>query len=116
MTRGMRTYLGIVLALLLAVTGQSMAVARGMPGAEGSIVLCTGTGPVMVTVDDNGQPVGPPHICPDFAAMLFAVHAEPPLAVSAPVVRGMALRPADTSVTTARRGQRATARGPPAAA
>lgn len=37
----------------------------------GAIVLCTGTGPVAVAVDRNGQPVERPHVCPDcvFTAM-----------------------------------------------
>lgn len=64
------------LCLLLALTGQSLAVARGAAQPVGEIVLCTGTGPVSVAVDAEGQPVATPHLCPDclpgFAAVLDA--------------------------------------------
>jgi hypothetical protein len=63
--------LGAVLALMLILTGQSLAVMRMAPGPAGEMVLCTGSGPVAVAVDENGQPVGPPHICPDCAMALF---------------------------------------------
>lgn len=62
-----RRYLVLGLVLLLVLTSQSMAVARGMTGPVGQMVLCTGTGPVSVFVDQNGQPVAPPHYCPDCA-------------------------------------------------
>ncbi|WP_380995191.1 hypothetical protein [Sedimentitalea sp. HM32M-2] len=62
---------GFALVLLLLLTSQSMAVARGAPGPAGQMQLCTGTGPVMVYVDADGAPVGPPHICPDFALTLL---------------------------------------------
>lgn len=66
---------------MLTFTGHSMAVARGMPDANGQIVLCTGTGPVVVLVDENGQPMGTPHICPDYAASLIAALAEAPIMI-----------------------------------
>jgi len=54
-----------VLVALLLVTGQSMAVARGAAGPAGELVLCTGSGPVVILVDEDGAPVAPPHYCPD---------------------------------------------------
>ncbi len=65
--------IGLLLALVMTLTSQGMAVARAMPGPSGLIELCNSTGPVMVAVDDNGQPVGPAHICPDFAAHAFDI-------------------------------------------
>ena len=59
--------LGYVLAAVIALTAQSAAVARTMPDATGQMVLCTGTGPVMVYTDEDGNPTSAPHICPDFA-------------------------------------------------
>ncbi len=57
-----------MLALFIAVTSTSMAVARGqMYDATGAIVLCTGTGPMTVLVDHEGQPVEQAPICPDCA-------------------------------------------------
>jgi hypothetical protein len=67
-----RTYLALSLALMLALTGQSMAVARGATDAAGQMVLCTGTGPVTIFVDENGEPTSAPHICPDCALHLLA--------------------------------------------
>ena len=59
--------LSILLALMLALTGQSMAVARGASAATGQMVLCTGSGPVAIYVDTQGKPTSAPHICPDSA-------------------------------------------------
>lgn len=71
MTDFLRTCLALTLALLLGVTAQGAAVARGMPGASGQMELCTGTGPVMVYIDENGKPTAPPHLCPKFAPLLI---------------------------------------------
>ena len=73
----MRTYLAGILAAVLVLTGQSMAIARGAPGPAGAIVLCTGTGPVQVLVDEDGAPVAPPHICPDCALHVLVAIAAP---------------------------------------
>ena len=62
----------MLLALLLVLTGQSMAQVRMAPGIGGEMVLCTGTGPITVVTDENGDPVGPPHVCPECAMSLFA--------------------------------------------
>lgn len=62
MTRGLSS---LLLALVLALTSQSMAVARGATAASDRIVLCTGTGPMAIYVDAEGKPTHAPHICPD---------------------------------------------------
>ncbi|WP_424984439.1 hypothetical protein [Microbulbifer sp. S227A] len=54
-----------------------MAIARAAPGPAGQIELCTGSGPIMVYVDEAGAPVGPPHLCPDFALSLLLKGGEP---------------------------------------
>ncbi len=67
---------GLVLALMVALTSQSMALARGqMYDASGAMVICTGTGPVSVLVDREGQPVERAPICPDcaFSFLEYAV-------------------------------------------
>lgn len=56
------------MVLVLVLTGQSMALARSLPGPAGSVVLCTGAGPVTVLVDESGAPVEPAHICPECTA------------------------------------------------
>ncbi len=65
---------GLTLALLIALTSVSMALARGqMRDASGTIILCTGTGLVSVQVDSDGRPIGPMPICPD-CALSFVEH------------------------------------------
>ncbi|WP_162617138.1 hypothetical protein [Litorivita pollutaquae] len=75
----MRSILAVLLALMLSLTGQSMAVARAATGPAGQITLCTGTGPITVLTDADGLPVPHPHICPDCAMTVFAGLAEPNL-------------------------------------
>lgn len=75
-----RSFLSFALALMLALTSQSMAVARGASAATGQMVLCTGSGPQAVYTDAEGNPTSAPHICPDSALnVLFAV-TEPNIA------------------------------------
>jgi hypothetical protein len=63
----MRCTLAILLSLMLGITSQSMAVARGASAATGQMILCTGAGPVAVYTDAQGQPTNAPHLCPDSA-------------------------------------------------
>ena len=67
-----RRYVALALVAVLVLTGHSMAVARGMPGVAGYAELCLSEAAVMVPVDADGKPTGPPHICPDFAASVFS--------------------------------------------
>ncbi len=87
----LRTYLAIAMALTLALTGQSVARAVGSAGGLGQMVLCTGTGPVMVFVDENGVPTKPPEYCPDRALNLLVAVAPADLAPRARVSRPVAL-------------------------
>jgi hypothetical protein len=71
-----------MLGLLIVLTGQAAAVAHAAPGPSGQIELCTGAGPVMVYLDADGEPVGPPVYCPDFAlSLILALDAAPDLPV-----------------------------------
>ncbi len=71
MTRTLRTFTALFLALILGLTSHSLAMARTMPGPSGQVELCTGTGPVTIYVDEDGQPVGRAHFCPDCALHLL---------------------------------------------
>ena len=66
-----RIFPSLVLSLALVLTGQSMAIARGMAPAADQIVICTGTGPVMILIDSEGNPTAPSHLCPDCALSLL---------------------------------------------
>ncbi|WP_171235249.1 hypothetical protein [Ruegeria sp. HKCCA6837] len=77
--------LPFVLSLLLVLTGQGLAMSRGMNSAVGQMVLCTGNGPVVVYMDESGQPTAPPHYCPDYALSLMgAIAATHPTLPAAP--------------------------------
>ncbi len=88
------TILGI--CLFVALTSVTLAVARGAPQPAGVMVLCTGDGARQVPVDARGQPVAPPHACPDCLLAFHAVTPRDPVPA-----RHAALRPArhGTAVT-----------------
>lgn len=81
MLRRFSPFLSVLLALVIAVAAVHVGAIRGQAKAAGSIVLCTGTGPVSVAVDADGQPVGPVHVCPDCAMSLLAAADAPAVAV-----------------------------------
>lgn len=60
------------LALLIGFTSVQFAAARGQSPAVGTMEICTGTGPVHILVDANGEPTGAVMICPDYALAFFA--------------------------------------------
>ncbi|MEM7089027.1 MAG: hypothetical protein AAF496_05595 [Pseudomonadota bacterium] len=77
MRRSVTRFLMVMMSLLLVLTGQSVASSRGMDMSAGQMVLCTGAGPVVVYIDENGQPTSPPHYCPDYALTLLGAIAVP---------------------------------------
>jgi hypothetical protein len=109
-----RSFAALALAFLLVVTSQSMAVARGMPGAAGSVVLCTGTGPVTILTDAEGQPIAPAHICPDCALSLIVTLEQSAAVVAHPMGRADGLPLAAVAVVLPRDVRPFSARDPPA--
>lgn len=110
----LRSYVSGFLVLILVLTGHSAAIARGMPGPAGYVEYCLGEAAVIVPVDDQGNPVGPVHICPELSLSLLdwvapAPAALPPvtLTVSRAVVR---TQTQDAAI----RAVQASARAPPA--
>lgn len=73
------------LALLIGLTGQQMALARGQGSAVGQMVLCIGGQAVSVAIDDEGKPAGPAHICPDCALNFMAALLPQSTALQAPL-------------------------------
>ena len=108
----------LCLAVVLGLTSVQMAMARGGGGTAGWMVICTGSGPVAIAMDADGQPAGPAHVCPDCALGLFA--APPPAETRAPRPGDTAARlaPALADAAAPARAPGATplARGPPAIA
>ena len=87
----MTRVLTFTLALLIAVTSQQMAMARGtMKDAAGQVVLCTGHGIKTVTIDHNGDPIDVVHICPD-CTLTLAESIAAPTAATLPVTHMHAL-------------------------
>lgn len=79
-----------LVALSFVISGQAIAQAKGASPATGQMVLCTGTGPVVIYTDAEGQPTAPPHICPDCAlAMMTGLTplAQLPVRVDHPAYR-----------------------------
>lgn len=74
-----RASLTALLVVVVALTSLTMAVARGQTRVAGEIVICTGYGMTTITVDENGQPTGPVHLCPDMVlAMMAAIDTPAP--------------------------------------
>lgn len=114
--RKAQPFIAVALSALLVLTGHSMAQARMAPGPQGHIVLCTGTGPLAVLVDVDGQPTGPAHICPDCAISLFqaVVDAGPNMAAPTAWIKAEAV--GFKLVFHTPEAGPAVARGPPARA
>lgn len=115
MTRILRIFLGLFLALTVALTAHSAAARQGERDAAGRMVICTGTGPVTIYVDSEGQPVTPPHHCPDCVMHVLDAVAQPvglvlPAAACSEVTAGQ-----QTALASVQGVLRATARAPPAA-
>ncbi|MCG7518801.1 hypothetical protein [Ruegeria sp. Ofav3-42] len=93
-------FLPFVLSLLVILTGQGVSASRGMDRAVGQMVLCTGSGPVVVYMDAEGQPTQPPHFCPDYALTLLGAVtvADPALPIAPESDRPVPCREADNLI------------------
>ncbi len=113
MTHCFHRFVAVFLILVLGLTGHSMAVARGMPGANGYAEYCIGETTVMVAVDETGAPTGRTHICPDYSLSLLHWVPVDVASVAPFTTAGTAVRfEADQSVVVIRIVS-ATARSPP---
>ncbi|MFW8635281.1 hypothetical protein [Cribrihabitans pelagius] len=110
----LRAYLGLLLALGVALTAHGAAAARGSGTASGQMVICTGSGAVTVYVDGEGRPVAPPHHCPDCVMQPLDSLAVAPAQLS-PWRRSAVLetRIAEPVLPGSRAPLRALARAPP---
>lgn len=118
MFRIVRSISLVLLCLALVAGSVSMAVARGQAAAMSNggttIVICSGYGVLSITLDDQGNPVGPVHPCPECLAGLAAYLPPDNPAIAAltglgerVVAIGLGARPRAASVLVTR------ARGPP---
>ena len=78
----MRAAFRLFLILMLALTSQGLAAARGQPRAVSELVICAGAAVITLSVDRDGKPVTRSDFCPDMAPQLLAaasLDAPPPL-------------------------------------
>ncbi|KIC43352.1 hypothetical protein RA27_08770 [Ruegeria sp. ANG-R] len=101
MTGFFRSLLPFALSLLVAFTGLGIAESRGIDRAVGQMVLCTGSGPVVVYMDEDGQPTRAPHYCPDYAlSLLGAVHqAQIDVPLAPPLTQPVFLRRSESQIS-----------------
>lgn len=109
----MRATIASVLILLLGLTAQTIASARGAAAGQVMVVLCGPGGLTTVALDDLGQPKVHPQICPDGIANLTST-AQVAGQLPGPVWRQDWLVPQVAPVLLLRgRAVPPTARGPP---
>jgi hypothetical protein len=109
----LRPLSALLLSLTLVVTAGAMGAARGQAQVAGQIVICTGQGVVTVSVDENGAPTGPAHICPDCALGFFDVAAGNPAQPDRALVPSELGRLPEPPRLAAAAGQTPRARAPP---
>lgn len=62
----------LFLILMLALTSQGLAAARGQPRAVSELVICAGAAVITLGLDSQGKPVKHRDFCPDMAPQLLA--------------------------------------------
>lgn len=82
MNRLPRLFSGLFLAAVIALSSVTMALARHQAAGGETVIICTADGLKAITLDDNGNPTGPVHLCP----LCIAAGDLPPAV--APVQRG----------------------------
>ena len=102
-----------MLALIMAVTSVGLASARGQTHVGGQVVLCSGGRIVTVTLDINGEPMGPTHICPDMALTMMLAVADAPANLARPDAQGAVLGVDTISQTVPVISHLSRARAPP---
>ncbi|OOY32951.1 hypothetical protein [Thioclava sp. F36-6] len=105
--------IGIAAALMLAMTSMTMAVARGQARVAGEVVLCTGYGVTTVSVDAEGKPTSPAHICPDMVLAMMAAVALAPALPAPPRGEGRSVETVEPETAQAQAVLVPRARGPP---
>ncbi|GGE47508.1 hypothetical protein [Actibacterium pelagium] len=82
MTR-FRSYIAYVLSLCLVLASVALATARGQAEPTTAAVICSGFGTHVVYLDEDGNPVTGPTLCPDGVAA-FVIGASASVVVAEP--------------------------------
>gem|GEM_PF-342898 len=112
MTR-LRLHISVFLIALMTLTGQSMAMARGMPVSVGTMEICSGQHTVIIAVDANGEPTLPQHHCLDCTVMALALPGADPRPVTLDLAFFSLSVPLEASEASVQRVLRLNARAPP---
>jgi hypothetical protein len=70
MRTGLAHFSSLIAILMLLASGTLGVQARTMAPAVDQVVLCTGTGLVIIAVDANGRPTSTPQHCPECYGMI----------------------------------------------
>ena len=111
--RHLRQICAAWLILVLGVTSFSLAVARGQASPVTTMVICSGFGTQVIALDENGDPIGDPHICPDGVAVFADASAPVPVADVLWRADGEVIAVRRRADAQGRAGVPAVARGPP---
>ena len=68
-----RVHMSAFLIALMLLTGQALAMARGMPLSVGTMEICSGQHTVIVAIDANGEPTQAQHHCLDCTLMALGL-------------------------------------------
>ena len=102
------------LSVVLALSGATMATARGQMVHGEAIVICSGYGVVTIVIGPDGEPVGSVHPCPDCTAHLAVVLPSTILAPARPLTRAEPVHAAVPVLALAPAAPPPQARAPPA--
>lgn len=117
MTGRLSTLAGLTLALTLALTSVAVGAVRGQADATGKMVICSSHGLVVLYTDENGDPTGAPHLCPDCVVKLLSADPAAPAVAHEGLIAGtayLAFEPTHAGADLATYGPGA--RAPPAMA
>ncbi|WP_420396905.1 hypothetical protein [Nioella sp.] len=112
MNRLLNPATALLLALMLAMTSVSMAVARGGMSMTGSMILCIDADQQVVPLGPDGEPMETTHACPDCTIGTLALTEPQPLDAPEWHMAQLCVRPFALNIheTTVQGGQ---GRGPP---
>lgn len=113
----LRSALSLVLAALMALASQAMAVGRSHAAAGAyALELCAEDGAAAVVFDVRGRPVDPVHLCPDCVAGLALALPPPAVQPARPFAAVQAVAAAVALPVPAPHAPAPPARGPPSLA
>jgi len=108
-----RLFNALFLSVVLVLTSINFAHARGgHSGNSTDMVICTGTGLIILSIDENGQPVEKMVVCPDAISIFVDGFATPDMPDQALVV-SFVLKRLPIAAKLGRETLSPSARGPP---